>query len=71
MFGLGKPKPVAEHEAEGEVERVYHEIKQSLRVTGVNLNFRAWAAYKRFLPAMWDAVRPVAETCAFESGADS
>ena len=36
MLGLGKKKPVAEHEAEGEIERVYHEIRQVLSVTGVN-----------------------------------
>lgn len=70
MLGLGKPKPVAEHEAEGDIERVYHEIKQTLRVTGVNLNFRTWAGYGEFLPAMWDATRPNAETRAFEEGAD-
>lgn len=70
LLGLGKPKPVPEHEAEGEVERVYHEIRQTLRVTGVNLNFRTWAAYGKFLPAMWDAVRPNAETRAFENAAD-
>jgi len=70
MLGLGKPKPVAEHEAEGDIERVYHEIKQTLRVTGVNLNFRTWAGYGQFLPAMWDAARPNAETRAFEEGAD-
>lgn len=70
MFGLGKPKQVTEREAEGEVERVYHEIKQSLRVTGVNLNFRAWAGYEKFFPVMWDAMRPTVETRAFEEAAD-
>ncbi|RUL87958.1 halocarboxylic acid dehydrogenase DehI family protein [Tautonia sociabilis] len=70
MLGLGKSRPVPEHEAEGEIERVYHEIRQTLRVTGVNLNFRTWAAYEKFLPAMWDAVRPNAQTRAFEDAAD-
>lgn len=70
MLGRSKPKPVAEHEARGEIERVYHEIRQVLRVTGVNLNFRTWAGYETFLPAMWDAVRPNAETRAFEDAAD-
>lgn len=70
MLGLGKPKPVAEHEADGEIQRVYHEIRQTLRVTGVNLNLRTWAAFGGFLPAMWDAVRPNAETRAFEEAAD-
>ncbi|MDQ3687440.1 MAG: halocarboxylic acid dehydrogenase DehI family protein [Acidobacteriota bacterium] len=70
MFGLGKPKPVKEIEAEGETERVYHEIKQVMRVTGVNLNFRAWAGYEKLFPVMWDAVRPNAETRRFEDAAD-
>jgi hypothetical protein len=70
MFGFGKPKQVAETEADGEIERVYHEIKQGLRVSGINLNFRTWAGYEKFFPAMWDAMRPVAETRAFETAAD-
>lgn len=70
MLGLGKSKPVAEHEASGEIERVYHEIKPTLRVSGVNLNFRTWAKHEKFLPLMWDAVRPNAETRTFEQSAD-
>lgn len=70
MFGFGKPKQVAETEAGGETERVYHEIKQSLRVSGINLNFRTWAGYEKFFPVMWDRMRPVAETRAFETAAD-
>ncbi len=38
-------KPVTVHEAEDEIERVYHEIRQVLRVTGVNLNLRTWATF--------------------------
>ncbi|MCA1600616.1 MAG: halocarboxylic acid dehydrogenase DehI family protein [Acidobacteria bacterium] len=70
MFGLGKPKQVTEREAEGEIGRAYHEIKQSLRVTGVNLNFRTWAGYEKFFPVMWDGMRPTVETRAFEEAAD-
>ena len=70
MLGFGKNKPVAEHEAEGEIERVYHEIRQVLRVTGVNLNLRTWATFEKFLPAVWDALRPNLETRVFESAAD-
>lgn len=70
MLGLGKPTPVAEHEARGEIERVYHEIRQTLRVSGVNLNFRTWAAYGDFLPLMWDALRPNLETLHFQQTAD-
>lgn len=70
MFGSRKPQPVAEHEARGELERVYYEIPHVLRVRGVNLNFRTWAGYGDFLPVMWDAIRPTAETRAFEEAAD-
>lgn len=70
MLGLGKPKPVDEYEARGETERVYHQIRQTLRVTGVNLNFRTWAAFEEFFPAMWDAVQPNLETRIFEDAAD-
>jgi hypothetical protein len=70
VLGLIKNKPVAEYEASGAIERVYHEIKQSMRVTGVNLNFRTWAALGHFLPLIWDVLRPSVETIAFESSAD-
>ncbi|MBW3654837.1 MAG: halocarboxylic acid dehydrogenase DehI family protein [Gemmatimonadetes bacterium] len=61
---------MAEHEAEGELARVYHEIRQTLRVSGVNLNFRSWAGVNGFLPPVWDALRPNLETRAFEEAAD-
>jgi halocarboxylic acid dehydrogenase DehI len=71
MFRLGRPpRPVAEHEARGNIERVYHEIKHTLRVTGIDLIFHTWAGYGVFLPAMWDAMRANAETCVFEHAAD-
>lgn len=70
MLGLGKPKPIAEYEARGEIERVYHEIPQVLRARGVNLNFRTWAAFGDFLPAVWNALRPNLESQFFEESAD-
>lgn len=70
MVRIGKPLPVTEREAEGEIEQVYHEIKQTLRVSGINLNFRTWAGYGPFLPLLWHAVRPNVETRAFEDAAD-
>lgn len=70
VFGFGKPKSISETEAEGEIERVYHEIKQSLRVSGINLNFRTWAGFDKFFPLMWDAMRPLVETRGFEDAAD-
>lgn len=70
MLGLGKSKVIPEHEATDEIERVYHEIRQTLRVTGINLNFRTWAAVDNFLPAQWEALRPNAETRVFEEATD-
>ncbi|MEX0802553.1 MAG: halocarboxylic acid dehydrogenase DehI family protein [Candidatus Binatia bacterium] len=64
---IRKPKPVAEYEATGELERVYHEIRQ---IQGVNLNFRTWGGYGKFLPVMWDATRANLETRVFENAAD-
>lgn len=66
----GRRQPIAEHEARGETARIYHEIRQTLRVTGVNLNFRTWAAFPRFFPLMWASMQPVAAEQAFESAAD-
>jgi hypothetical protein len=67
---LSKPKPIAESDAKGEIERVYHEIMQVLRVSGINLNFRTWAGYGQFLPVMWDAIRANLDTRIFEDAAD-
>ena len=69
MFG-SKPKPIGEHEARGDTSRIYHEIRQTLRVSGVNLNFRTWAGFPRFFPAMWSAMQPIAASQAFESASD-
>src|SRR5438093_3463233 len=68
-IGPSTPEPVPEYKAEGEIERVYHEIRQSLRVTGVNLNFRAWAAFGKFLPEIWEQLRPNVESTVFDSAA--
>ena len=64
------PIAVDEHAAVGEVARIYHDIRQTLRVSGVNLNFRTWAAFDRFLPLMWNAIRDVAASRVFEAAAD-
>ncbi|HEY0097109.1 MAG TPA: halocarboxylic acid dehydrogenase DehI family protein [Archangium sp.] len=64
------PKQVSEHEARGEVERVLHEMRQALRVTGLDVTVRRWAGFERFLVAMWEAMGPNTETRAFESAAD-
>jgi hypothetical protein len=70
MVGPGRVEPVAEDAAEGEVARVYHEIRQVLRSTGVSLSFRTWAARPAFLVALWDELHENVETRAFEEAAD-
>ncbi|MDB5902679.1 MAG: hypothetical protein JWM26_1557, partial [Betaproteobacteria bacterium] len=69
MFGSSKHHPIDEHQATGELERVYHDIRQVMRVSGVNLNFRTWAAFERSFPLVWAAVRDNAGTYAFEHAA--
>lgn len=71
MFGLSKPTPISEWEAQGEIERTYHEIRQTLRVSGVNLNFRTWAYFDEFLPTVWDTFRANTVTRNFEEAADT
>lgn len=66
----GKPKQVSEREARGDVERVLHEMKQTLRVTGLDVTVRTWAGFERFLVGMWEALEPSAGTRAFEAAAD-
>ncbi len=66
----GKPKQVSEREASGGVERVLYEMRQTLRVTGLDVAARTWAGFERFVVAMWEAMGPNAETRAFESAAD-
>jgi hypothetical protein len=63
--------PVDEQAATGVIARIYHDIRQTLRVSGVNLNFRTWAGFDRFLPLMWDAMRDVAASGAFEAAGDA
>jgi hypothetical protein len=65
-----RARPLSEVEAAGETERLFHEIRQTLRVTGVPLPLRRLAADERFFPALWAAMRPNAETRAFEEAAD-
>lgn len=61
---------VTEQRADPATERLFHEIRQTLRVTGISLDFRAYAAHGSFFPAMWEAMRPNAETRAFEEAGD-
>ncbi|MDC4223944.1 MAG: hypothetical protein MPW15_06870 [Candidatus Manganitrophus sp.] len=70
MAIFNKTKPIQEYEAEGETERIYYEIRQTLRVSGVPQLFCSWAGHGRFLPLVWNALQPNAETRAFEEASD-
>lgn len=65
-----KKSPIPEEEAEGELSDIFHDIQQTFRISGVNLNFRQWASYHKFFPVLWNAIRPVAETRLFEDSSD-
>ncbi|MGZ3461284.1 MAG: halocarboxylic acid dehydrogenase DehI family protein, partial [Archangium sp.] len=67
---MARPRQVSEREADGEVERVLYEMRQVLRVTGLDVTVRTWAGFERFLVGMWEAMGPNAETRTFESAAD-
>ncbi|WP_141333616.1 hypothetical protein, partial [Myxococcus sp. AB025B] len=66
---MARVKQVSEQEARGDVERVYHELRRTMRVTGVDVSLRTWAAWPRFFVAMWEAMGPNEETRAFEESA--
>ena len=70
MWPLDSTKPVAEYDASDEIDELYHDIRQTLRVTGVNLIVRALAGYHNALPTIWQALSPVVSTRAFEQAAD-
>jgi hypothetical protein len=70
VIALYRFRTVPEHKATGEFAALYHDIKQTLRVSGVDLLFSAWASYDGFLPAFWEAFRPNARSRAFEDAAD-
>ncbi|MCP3099305.1 halocarboxylic acid dehydrogenase DehI family protein [Myxococcus sp. K15C18031901] len=66
---MARVRQVSEREATGAVERVYHELRRTMRVTGVDVSLRTWAAFPRFFVAMWEALGPSVETRAFEESA--
>lgn len=70
MLNFGGRRVIAEHDASDEIDDLYHDIRQTLRVTGVNLIFRTWAGYTNALPVMWKALRPAVTSRTFEQAAD-
>src|SRR5579883_377377 len=70
MLGFGRRRPVSERRASGETERIFHEIEQTFRVTGINLEFRTLAGFDKLFPVLWEEAFLNVETLAFEEGAD-
>lgn len=61
---------IDEYEATDEIEEIYYDIRQSFRVTGVNLIFRSLAVYDEFFIKMWQEIQPVVITSQFCEAAD-
>lgn len=71
MIALNKRvHPLVESETSAQTERLCHEVRQTLRATGVPLPLRALAARERFFSLAWGELQRNAETRAFEEGAD-
>jgi hypothetical protein len=67
---MRSPKPIEERKARGETLEIFHQVRQSLRISGVPHCFRLWAAFPIFLREMWTRIRPNVETRNFEAAAD-
>lgn len=70
MWPLSSSTPIAEYEASDAIDEIYHDIRQTLRVTGINLLFRVLAAFPNALPTIWQALSPLVSTQAFEQASD-
>ena len=53
-----------------DVDSILHDVRQTLRVSGVGLNFSVWAKQGALLPVLWRAIKPNAETRGFEQASD-
>lgn len=67
---MSRVKPISERAAKDDIARVYHEIRQTLRIDGVNLLFRILAAQGSSLPFLWDKMKANAKSIEFERLAD-
>ena len=59
-----------DRELQFDVESIFHDVRQTLRVSGVDLNFSVWAKQGALLPVLWRAIKPNAETRGFEQASD-
>jgi hypothetical protein len=70
MWPLSSAQPVAEYEASDDLDDVYHDIRQTLRVSGVNLVFQTLAGVGNALPIIWQALSPAVSVQGFEQASD-
>jgi hypothetical protein len=63
-------KPILEFEADEATEQIFDDVKRILRVTGINLPISLLARHRELFERVWRAIRPNAETLAFEDAAD-
>lgn len=54
-----------------ETEQIFHEIRQTLRGSGIDPVFRAWAADDEFLRLLWPQLKHNAQARSFEDAAES
>jgi len=54
-----KPVMLTEEAASAPVRKVYEEIKRSLRVSSIGLDFQSFARWPDFLSLYWSALKPV------------
>jgi hypothetical protein len=59
MWPLSSSEPIAEYEASDEIDEIYHDIRQTLRVTGINLIFRVLATFPHAQTTIWQMLSPV------------
>ncbi|MEE9256164.1 MAG: halocarboxylic acid dehydrogenase DehI family protein [bacterium] len=62
---------ISERDATGPLADIYEDIRQTLRVTQVNLVYRTLAVHEAYFAAAWAALRPNASITYFERCADS
>ena len=69
-WNRNKLRMVSESEAQGEIARIYAELKETLGIPHVSMAFRILAAFPRFFPLFWKCAQPLLQTGEFFSAAD-
>lgn len=69
-WNRNKLRIVSESEAQGEIARIYAELKETLGIPHVSMAFRILAAFPHFFPLFWKCAQPLLQTGEFFSAAD-